>query len=100
MMMKLIAGVGVAAMLATASVGTSAPAEAHGAGPAIIGGIIGGIALGSIIAAQRDAYYDDYPGYYGYPGYYRYHYYRPYYGYHTYGHPYRWYGGYHHHHHW
>ncbi|MDR3373237.1 MAG: hypothetical protein P4L98_05855 [Ancalomicrobiaceae bacterium] len=68
MMTKLIASFAVAAVVATAAVGTSAPAEAYyrhyyghhyNAGPGIAAGIIGGIALGTIIASQRPAYYDD-----------------------------------------
>ncbi|MDR3496032.1 MAG: hypothetical protein P4L82_15655 [Ancalomicrobiaceae bacterium] len=91
-MSRWITALGVAALITTTSVGASSPAEAHyrHVGPGIIGGIIGGIALGTIIAAQRDAYYDDdyYPGYYGRP-YYRSYYGGPYHHWHgVYSHPY------------
>lgn len=63
MIKKLIATVAVAATIATASVGISTEAEAHNVGLGIAAGIIGGIAVGSIIASQRPAYYYD-DGYY------------------------------------
>ena len=62
MMTKFITSFAIAAVVATAAIGTSAPAEAYyrhnNVGVGIAAGIIGGIALGAVIA-QRPAYYDD-----------------------------------------
>jgi hypothetical protein len=63
MMTKFIASFAIAAVVATAAVGASAPAEAYyrhhyNAGPGIAAGIIGGLAVGAIVASQRP-YYDD-----------------------------------------
>ncbi|MDR3494036.1 MAG: hypothetical protein P4L82_05495 [Ancalomicrobiaceae bacterium] len=64
MMTKFIASFAIAAVVATAAIATSAPAEAyyrhhHNVGPGIAAGIIGGLAVGAIIASQRPAYSDD-----------------------------------------
>jgi len=60
-MKKIIAALVAATVIATASVGVSTTAEAHDHGFGIAAGIIGGLAVGSIIASQNR--YDD--GYYG-----------------------------------
>lgn len=65
MIRKLVAALATVAVIATSTIAASAPAEAyyrhwhHGVGPAIVGGLIGGLALGAIVNSHR-YYYDDY----------------------------------------
>jgi hypothetical protein len=68
-MKKIIAALLTASVIATASLGATTPAEAHGPGPGfgIAAGIIGGLAVGSIIASHH-RYNDGY-----YPSHRRYH---------------------------
>ncbi len=62
-MKKIIAALVAASVIATASLGMTTTAEAHGPGPGfgIAAGIIGGLAVGSIIASQNRpvVVYDD-----------------------------------------
>lgn len=68
MIRKLVATLAAAAVIATSTIAASAPAEAYyrhwhhgpGVGPAIVGGLIGGLALGAIVNSQRHYYDDEY----------------------------------------
>ncbi|MDR3494639.1 MAG: hypothetical protein P4L82_08550 [Ancalomicrobiaceae bacterium] len=51
-MTKFIAALCTSALIATAFVGSATQAEAHDVGLGIAAGIIGGVAVGSIIASQ------------------------------------------------
>lgn len=69
--MKKTIGAAMAGLMAVATVAaTPQPAEARGRGGAVLGAVIGGLALGAIIASSqrhyRPNYYGGYPRHYGY----------------------------------
>lgn len=70
--MKTLTSIAAAAIIAVAAIAAPQPAEARGNGGAVAAGIIGGLALGAIIAgSSRPAYSSGYyaygpgPAYYG-----------------------------------
>ncbi|MGE0563551.1 MAG: hypothetical protein AB7O50_03465 [Pseudolabrys sp.] len=71
-MTKTLTALAAASTIALAAVATPQQAEARGRGGAVAAGVIGGIALGAIIASQaRGGYhYGGGPAYYGGPVYY------------------------------
>lgn len=90
-MKKLLTVTTVILMAMSVMMTAPKPAEAHGGGGWVAGAIIGGIALGAVLASRHrhHRYYS-----YGYgPRYYSYGYYRPYYagyGYRRHHHHRRW----------
>ena len=72
---NFIAAATVAVLACTSMVATSGEAEARRRGGAIIGGVIGGLALGALLGGSAYAYGPRYyhsPGYYSGPRYYGY----------------------------
>ena len=64
-MKRTLSVVAIAAIVALGGVAVSSPAQARNEG-AIIGGVMGGLALGAIVggaAAQQRGYYESGPGY-------------------------------------
>lgn len=65
---KTLTAIAAAATLAIAAVAAPQPAEARGRGGAVAAGIIGGLAVGAIIAGASQSRYGYGPGYYYGPG--------------------------------